>query len=962
MADAKSKREQKSKALVNQSRQIGGLANRIIASIDPTYNDRRVLSTQDAKIQEVIDRQLDVVRGVSNTQVVDVIATIRENQRKRSGKRVRGVVDDGTELFTENIGDIYGYFKDVYKNRYLEVDDLKFISKFIPSIGEGVRLYLDIIVASDDVSQTITRKIQIPGDSDDVVRGEIMDQIERLEKEHNLLPKLKIAYRKSLITGVFYAYHISYQQLFTQYSKGLKKGMYRYKSRFNNAAGPTEPKSDRGEAPFGMVNGAKDPKGKERNVLGVAREGQLIDPMSMASSFCGTGAIEVTSMDMAPGLENFGPDVENFVHQGLITKCDLSKAMESTFQNMKATLMQDIGSSAAMESASAPEVIRPGFSSSQRMRGEQTIDRLCKSIEADLPNIYFADTCVPIQIVDDIVGIAAEGYTDFFNESKAIEDLYKKKKKEGNPGYQDTPNYADGTHDMSSGHGGDFSTITGTYIKWMDFKSMIPIEILGRTIGFYHVITTTKKRKSKYSTGGQAGEIGSVVSESSLSLFSQAGASERRKDELIQGIVDTISGAIIDQFSARFVRKNASFRNLIAECIIANGIVDNDYMIQFIPAEQVIQFKVNEDDDGKGQSILADSLFPAHQLLSITACKMLNYINKGGTKTIAHISSGKTSRNNINQVNRVIRDMQAANVTFTDMLSSGTIFSKINRDGNLAMPKDMQGNRLVEFEVQDGQNVDFNTEYENMLERWCLLGMGIPNTVIDVIGNVDVAKKVVSDNIMMAGRAASLQSDLEKPTTELYRALIDDSDMEQTLKAKAGLMEFCLPRPKILQNQNNSDAINTALQNAQSIANIYIGEDASEEDDMKLKNEFIELQVKHDVPYIDWDERDKLFMQAKINVRKKEADALKGIAEKGSSADDRTNGDTDGLPGELEDNAVPEETAENLSNEGQQEGTPETEIPNDTNPVLPEGPDVNPEIGLDMDGPEGGNPDENGGV
>ena len=119
---------------------------------------------------------------------------------------------------------------------------------------------------------------------------------------------------------------------------------------------------------------------------------------------------------------------------------------------------------------------------------------------------------------------------------------------------------------------------------------------------------------------------------------------------------------------------------MIADCIVANGLVDNDYMIQFIPVDNVIEFKCNEDENGKGESILSDALFPAHLLLSIVICKLLNYINKGGNKTIAHISGGKVNKSMTNQVNRVLRDLQAGNVVFTDLLSSTAVFSKITRD------------------------------------------------------------------------------------------------------------------------------------------------------------------------------------------------------------------------------------------------------------------------------------------
>ena len=858
------------KKLVTQGKRTGSIVDQIISRIDPTYNDRRILSERDAEIQRRIDRQLDLVQGVSNTQMVDTFAAIRNNKKK--AKRKDRFITDSTQLFTENIGDIFGYFKDSYKNRYLEVDDLKFISKFIPSIGEGVRIYLDSIISSDDASQTITRTLQIPGVTDSIEIRTITDSIESLEKEHDIARKLKAAYRKALITGTFYVYHISYRELFQEYSKGQLNKRRKNLREQNTGLGKSGRDNEKSGAPFGMTH-EKD--ADKRNVLNIATESDtmlakcaeiaikslgtarpLETAASMVEESIGSGDIDPelakkwAAVAAEPALESFGKEAQALAQCGYVRKCEYGPAMETLFAGLKSELNSQEGTSI--------NLVGNAISNQERR-----VDKLIASLESDLPSVYMVDADVPYGVLEEMTGIAMEanGYEDFFSDSKTAGDLYKKIKK-NNPDVFQSP---DGTYGVNQkSHGGDFGSIKGTYLKWIDYKHMVPVEVLGRTVGYFHMITTTKRRKKGR---GSDGAIGSVISESTVSLFNQSGASERRKEEAIQGIIDTISDAILDQFNARFVRKYAAIRDVIAECVIANGLVDNDYMIQFIPAERVIEFKINIDDEGHGESILTDAMFPAHQLLSITSCKLLNYINKGGSRTIAHISSGRTNRNSTNHVNRVIRDLQASNAVFTDLLSSSSLFSKLARDGNMALPKGASGERLVEFEVQDGQQIEWNTEYENMLERWCLLGMGIPNGVIDVMGNVDLAKKVVSDNIVVAGRVASLQGDLEVPTTELYRAMIDDCDMDETLKSKARMVNFKLPRPRILANQNDSDAINTSYQNAQAIANMMIGEDATEPDDMKLKKEFVQLQVEQDVPYIDWNAKKELLERARRRVR-----------------------------------------------------------------------------------------------
>ena len=59
---------------------------------------------------------------------------------------------------------------------------------------------------------------------------------------------------------------------------------------------------------------------------------------------------------------------------------------------------------------------------------------------------------------------------------------------------------------------------------------MVPIEVLGQRVGYYHVITTPRnkigagKRKST-----KSGDYGGILSSGSMSLFNQLDVSEKRK-------------------------------------------------------------------------------------------------------------------------------------------------------------------------------------------------------------------------------------------------------------------------------------------------------------------------------------------------------------------------------------------------------------------------------------------------
>lgn len=833
MAESKSTRKHQVDTAIKKANAMDRIAAKVLQGIDPTYADKRVLDNQDAAFQEIINRQLDTAKGVSGTLIVDFFAANRQASRRKGSKEERVV--DTTELFTENIGDIFGYFQDVYKNRYIELSDLRFISRFIPLVGTSVRIYLDGIVSSDDVSQTITRNILMPGVIDAGDKKTAMEFVEKLEREYGLLKKLRITYEKTLVSGTFYVYHIPYKELFELYQQGLASGKITRREDPNiGHLGSSDPSSG-GEAHF-----QRQPKMKagENNPLNIAQEATII-----------------YDADSEPALESFGAEAKYLARDGLISKCNYDAALES--------VMTDVET-----------LVNEGFN--RRVLSEEGIDETAKAkskqakaivdgIRNDMPSIFFVDSDIPFDIINDCGSIAQESsFEDFFNKKMTDEEMVKR--------FNDGSGIVDdGTHGL---HGTNshqsFNGVTGTYLKWIDFKQMIPIEVLGQTVGYYHIITTPKTKGQKKSrNAGRSGNsgIGSILSTGTLSLFNQLDISERRKEEAIQGIVDTISNSILDQFSAKFVKKNAAFKNLIAECIIANGLVDNDYMIQFIPADKVIEFKTNEDENGKGKSILYDAMFPAHLLVSITVTKLLNYINNGGNRTIAHISSGNATRSTTNQRNRIIRDLQAAKVTFNDLLSSSMIFNKATRDLNMAIPKDKSGNRLVEFEVQEGQDIQLDTQYESMLEKWCAIALGMPSSIADYDQNIEVAKKVISDNIRVAARVASMQSDMEDPTTELYKVLIQDSSMDEGMKSRLTTMQFKLPRPRILANQNNTEALSTSTQNARTISDTVYGENPEDPVKILAKTKLSTAIVRNETPFIDWNNIDEMAKQAEIDAR-----------------------------------------------------------------------------------------------
>lgn len=759
---SKKKTQAMEKKTKKQVSRLDSVASKMLGIIDNSYNEREILNSKNAKMQEIIDNELQLAKGVSNGNIIDFIASVTKNTEPNpNGKEL-----DVEELFTQDIGNLFGYFQSQYKNRYIQLSDLKFVSKFIPALGEAVNVALESITNADDMSSSITRNLDFGVAMSDQEKALVTTEIERIEREEKLLPRLKNSvYKKTLVSGTHYVYAISYAELFNEYDSLVQRG---------------------------KIN--PNPLASTNNRLNVNKN---------KSSVAGFN-----------------------LNNGTAKESDLYPLMESV------TTVDDIMADISFDT---------NFSSS-----ETTIIK--NTIESDLSNILMIDSEVMIDALEavqsmELMQTNLKSYTDRFGGL----DILKEK---------DNMIFADGTADTDRNKKTRIRThrfnTTGTYIKYIDPNNLLPIKVFNQIIGYFHVNDTSVQKKDVTNRSSSETNLLSVTS----NLFSSTKLNERKREAAVKSIVDTITKGILDKFSNKFVNKNAEFKKLIADCIIANGLINNEFQIQFIPAKYIIPFVINEDENGYGESILQNALFPAKLLLSLVVSKLLTYMNKSGNKTIAYVKKGPIDINGSNQIQRVIRMLQEQQITFSDLLSTNLTFSKFSRNGNIQIPNSKNGDRLIEFETQEGQQVELKPEMEDWLEKSAIMGTGTPSVIMEYTDSADYAKSIVSAHIKYAGRIASYQADLEGPTTELYKVLIMNSNLDENLKAKAiNSFQFRLPRPKVISNSNIAEYLQTVQGSAQTEADIMFGTNFQNDDPnaAKIKDIYIKKTVIDNAPFIDWD-------------------------------------------------------------------------------------------------------------
>lgn len=742
------------------------VAHRLLSTIDTSFTERKVLDAKDRRIQDILDNELSLAQGVSQGSIIDFVTTMTSNKTMHNNRNQLGDIDS-SEVFTKDLSNIFGYFQEMYKNRYIELADLKFIAKFIPAIGEAVKTTLDSIVASDDMSTSVTRNLIFNDAMTPDEKSRVESEIKRIETEEKLLKKLRnIVYKKTLISGNHYIYCPPYKELFQEYDRLLKAGV------IHNGIITNQPTNQRKSSGVGKNSGFN---------------------LNHQSVLPAKEAVDVDAI------------IESFSANNLFDEKEL-KTMRTNLEGLHVTTNENAFLEEAIESIAA------------------------------------------LERYDDIYRNDLNGYAETFGGIGALND--------------NAPTASDGTFDPNS-KPSKFNTV-GTYIKYIDANKIVPVKVYNQIVGYFYVHDTTASKKMQSMNNQDNMLIGSV------NLFANINMNDNKKDSAVKTITDVISDGILSNFDNRFVNNNSDFKKLIADCIIANGLVNNNMNIQFIPANHIIPFVINENEDGFGESILADALFPARLLLNLLISKLLLYMNKSGNRTLAFVRKGPIDVNSSNHIQRVLRQLQESNITFGDLLSTNLSFAKFAPYGNLQIPTARNGDRLVDFETQEGQQVDLSTDLENWLEKLAIMGTGVPSVILEYTDAADYAKSIVTANVKFAGRVASFQSDLEEPTTELYKRLIINSSLSDELKAKALRgFKFSLPRPRVISNSNMNDYLSSMQQVAQTLADLYLGQDdGSDPNAQKVRNIFIRDTVIDHLPIIDWKAAQERLENAKLEVAK----------------------------------------------------------------------------------------------
>lgn len=481
-----------------------------------------------------------------------------------------------------------------------------------------------------------------------------------------------------------------------------------------------------------------------------------------------------------------------------------------------------------------------------------------------LPDFLLCKSIIPEEVLVDAMALENLGGRDVLSIGTGSP---KNRKRMSNNAYMDS---VDVTVDKDGKTKSEYDKYTGVYIKTLEYKNILPVTVFGEKVCYLYIHSDKKKFKQEYSSANGINMLNNV-----------GGYSANNKEKLFDNMVEGICGKICKDFGIEFLDKNIQFKKQIADCLIANGFTNNKYKIQVIPATDVIEFKINEDSEGNGRSLIDDSIVTGKMQASLTVSKLLNYLNKFGDRTLVNYTKNPMDRSGNNKLQQLIRNFQESDINLPDILSGELLFNKIGRNNRIAIPKDENGTRVLEFEQLEGQRVDLNSDYEEYLNKLALMGSNVPSAIMDYTDQLDFAKQVTTSNIKYAITISGLQADLEPSITELYRRILIHSGLNDNLveKIKDGGFKIELTKPRAISNTNMFEAYGSAQQMAEQLAGTVFAINGINEDDpdiAKMKAQFQWKYISETVPYIDmdkWEEVAKDILMENSKIPKKEEES-----------------------------------------------------------------------------------------
>lgn len=393
----------------------------------------------------------------------------------------------------------------------------------------------------------------------------------------------------------------------------------------------------------------------------------------------------------------------------------------------------------------------------------------------------------------------------------------------------------------------EYSDIKGCYIKYLDGLRIVPIRMDRRVIGYFYVSTTMDLQTNASQPNG--------IVDLSYQHYTQD-----------KNLVDNLANMIIQEFDKSFLDKNIKLKGEIAEIIMAHKFSEGKLSFIYIPENEVIRITINEDENGKGHSVLEPTMFPARMYLLLTMYNMLYTLNNNTTR-IHYLRSSGLNKDYAAQIQRKMRKFQSRRITIDDIYSYSGVLNKVGGMGEMVLPSGRNDYKALETDTIPAVDNPINMEFLEQKRREAISGTGVPHLMmINAIDEADFAKTLEMANTRFSSTVSSYKIDSNKGLTKLYQLLMKFSTNLEADEIQSFRFQFNTIKQQELVI--TAEMISNFNSMCEMVASIFYKKSDMEDKDgnptakqMHLRREL----AKEYLPQLDFDNLEKIIERVDVD-------------------------------------------------------------------------------------------------
>ena len=411
-----------------------------------------------------------------------------------------------------------------------------------------------------------------------------------------------------------------------------------------------------------------------------------------------------------------------------------------------------------------------------------------------------------------------------------------------------------------------YSHIKGCYVKYLDGLRMVPIRLDRKVIGYYYISTSMDLQINPAQPHG--------IVDLSFQTYTRD-----------KNLVDNLASLIIRSFDKKMLEKNIKLKNEIAEIIMAHRFSEGRLSFIYIPENEVIRLIINEDENGRGHSILEPTLFPARMYLMLTLYNMVFTLNNTMTR-IHYIRSSGLNKDYAAQIQRTMRKFQSRRITIDDIYSFHGVLNKVGGMGEMILPAGRGDYKALETDSISPVDNPIQIEFLEQQRRQAISGTGVPYLlVINALDDVDFAKTLEMANARFLSTVSAYKVDMNRGITLFYQLLLKHStDLEDDV-----IHSFRFQFNAVKQQEMNItvDMINNFNQIVEMVATIFYSQAELEDADGKPSPTLRHLKkelAKEYIPHLDFEKLEEIIKE--VDLAAKEDQLQDRVADIDLSEDD----------------------------------------------------------------------------